>query len=227
MIKIIWLIIFPVVLSIPAFAVDIDKADMEDKEEFMEALTLYREGLDLEDSGSIKSARYKYERAVRLYPNFPDAQYALGRVDIQLGYYEEAIQALTKVLELEPERSEVRGDLGTAYYAMEEYSIAVGELNGALRDNPDDTVAMYMLAKTYWKLDSHDKALQYYEKVLDKEPTNIDCYYDMGLVAEEMGDDDKAVEYFNAFITAASSDPAQEEWVQRARLYIMEIKGER
>ncbi len=62
---------------------------------------------------------------------------------------------------------------------------------------------------------------------MDKEPTNIDCYYDMGLVAEEMGDGDTAIEYFNAFITAAADDPAQEEWVQRARLYIMEIKGER
>jgi hypothetical protein len=40
-----------------------------------------------------------------------------------------------------------------------------------------------------------------------------------------MGDDDKAVEYFNAFITAAANDPTQEEWVQRARMYIMEIEG--
>ena len=227
MIKIIGVIIFLGVLSIQVFAVDVDKADMEDKEKFLEALTLYREGLDLEESGSIKSARYKYDRAVRLYPNFPDAQYSLGRMDIQLGYYEEAIQALTKVLELEPDRSEVRGDLGTAYYAMEEYTKAVGELNGALRDNPDDTVAMYMLAKTYWKLDKHDKALLYYQKVLDKEPSNIDCYFDMGLGAEEMGDKDEAVEYFNAFITVAANDPAQEEWVQRARLYIMEITGEK
>lgn len=227
MMKLLKIIILSVLIFVPAFSVDIDKADIEDKEEFMEALTLFREGLDLEESGSIKSARYKYDKAVRLYPNFPDAQYALGRVDIQLGYYEEAIQALTKVLELEPDRSEVRGDLGTAYYAMEDYTKAAGELNGALRDNPDDTVAMYMLAKTYWKLDKHDKALQYYQKVLDKEPSNIDCYFDMGLVSEEIGDNDKAIEYFNAFITAAANDPAQEEWVQRARLYIMEIKGER
>ncbi|MCP4228753.1 MAG: tetratricopeptide repeat protein [bacterium] len=226
MLKTMALIITVLTMFIPAFGTDIDKADIEDKEEFMEALTLYREGLDLEESGSVKSARYKYDRAVRLYPNFPDAQYGLGRVDIQLGYYEEAIEALTKVLELEPGRSEVRGDLGTAYYAMEDYSKASGELNGALRDDPDDTVAMYMLAKTHWKLGNYDKALKYYEETLKKEPSNIDCYYDMGIVAEEMGDDDKAVEYFNAFITVAANDPAQEEWVQRARKYIAEIKGE-
>lgn len=223
------IIILAVVLAAGASAfdpLDLDPIETGDTANYRRAHEYFLEGKELFNGGFYKDARSYYLQAIATEPNFPEAQYGLAMADIILDLYIEAETALKKTLELEPEWEFVHGELGTVYYKKGEYGAAAVELSDALEYDPDDAVARYMLAKTYWRLGKYDKAVGEYEKVLEQDSTNIDCYYDMGLVYEEAGDADKAVEAFETFIERAGDDPAEADWVERARKYIMEIKGE-
>ncbi len=205
-------------------APDMEKLNTEDLAKFKEAYTFYMEGLDFEREGSWVSASQAYRNAVKIYPNYPDAQYGVGKMALRLGRLDEAEEALVWALRLKPELYQAHSELGSVHYRRGEYNKAALEFKEALKHDAEDAVALYNLANAYRNLGKPKDAVAAFEKTLALDAGNIDCYYNMALAYEDMAKPEEAVAAFENFIEGAGDDPDQAEWVTRAREYIKEIR---
>lgn len=82
------------------------------------------------------------------------------------GHYTEALTALLKANNLEPENSNILTNLGMAYYFKGERETAVKFLNKALEFDKDNSDAKLNLASIYYNDGEIDKAEKYYKLVL-------------------------------------------------------------
>ncbi|MEO7143336.1 MAG: tetratricopeptide repeat protein [Bryobacteraceae bacterium] len=69
------------------------------------------------DLGKYKEASIMYRRALQKNPRFGEAYYRLGLTDIKLSAYGEAVRALQRAVELEPNNADASGRLADIYLA--------------------------------------------------------------------------------------------------------------
>ncbi|HXG68593.1 MAG TPA: tetratricopeptide repeat protein [Blastocatellia bacterium] len=121
-----------------------------------------------------------FEKTVRIDPDYwnNDAAYfGLGMVNLKVGKYEEAINALKESIKLSPAVAHSHIGLGIAHFMLGNYKEAVSpfkrvlELNRALGINAQSANAHYWLGKTYLRLGDKQSALKEYQalKQIDKE----------------------------------------------------------
>jgi tetratricopeptide (TPR) repeat protein len=205
-------------------APEMEKIDPADLATFKEAYTFYLEGVEYERAESWTSASQAYRQAIKIYPNYADAQYGFGRMAVRLGRLDDAEEALKTALALDPELYAAHSELGNVHYQRGEYNKAAYEFQEVLKNDPNDAVARYNLGNALRNLGKPDKALAQYEKAFALEPENIDILFNMALAYEDAGKNEEAVAYFEKFIAAAKDDPDEAEWVQRAKEYIQELR---
>ena len=70
------------------------------------------------DKGKYKEASIMYRRALQKNPRYGEAYYRLGLTDIRLGSYGEAIRALNRAVELQPNNSDASAKLADMYLAI-------------------------------------------------------------------------------------------------------------
>jgi tetratricopeptide (TPR) repeat protein len=111
------------------------------------------------------------KRQVQTTDDYADAQYALGKACYELGRYEEAIEALTKVVRIRPGFAEAQYGLGVSYANMRLYGEATKALTQAIRLKPHYAEAHHILGFVYLNIGNRKAAIKQHEilKGLDKD----------------------------------------------------------
>jgi tetratricopeptide (TPR) repeat protein len=91
-----------------------------------------------------------FEKAIKIYPDYPQAYRLLGEAYLQKQDWQQAESALKHSIELEPKLSASYLDLGTLYNQNKDYPAAESALKKCLEISPDSPAAQYELAKTYF-----------------------------------------------------------------------------
>ena len=91
-----------------------------------------------------------FQKAIKLYADYPQAYRMLGDAYIEKQQWPEAETALKKSIELQPDLAPAYFDLGALRNQTKNYSGAEEALKKGLELTPDATVGKYELAKTYW-----------------------------------------------------------------------------
>jgi tetratricopeptide (TPR) repeat protein len=91
-----------------------------------------------------------FEKAIKIYPDYPQAYRLLGEAYLQKQDWQQAESALKHSIELEPKLSASYLDLGTLYDQNKDYPAAETALKKCLEISPDSPAAQYELAKTYF-----------------------------------------------------------------------------
>ena len=94
----------------------------------------------------IEEAIAHYEQALRIKPDFAEAQYNLGDALAQLGRLQEAIGRYAQALQLKPDYAEAQYNLGVALIRLGRLPEAMGHWEQALRIKPDYPEAQNNLA---------------------------------------------------------------------------------
>ncbi len=137
-------------------------ADGKDFQAWSELGTTY---LLLDKKGDAEKA---YARAVEEKPTFSLALLNLGRVRVAQKKFEEAIEPLTRALELQPQNADVHYLLGESYLQLKKGSKAVGYLSEAAKLGRYE--AHLRLAALYNAAGMKDKAVTEYEEFLKRQP---------------------------------------------------------
>jgi tetratricopeptide (TPR) repeat protein len=163
------------------------KSDDED-----DPIKLFQQGQDAHEAGDLKHALELYEQAIKLRPEFPEAEYQRATALVALNRLPEAEKGLRRAIELQPEWSLPYTTLGKLLARLERSDEAEKLLSRALELEEKNTAALIALAD----LRLHTKAPQ--EKLqsllgdlkhaTEREPANANAWAARGSVELALGD---------------------------------------
>ena len=157
-------------------------ADVGDK--YLNGEGLFNLGLSYWKSGRYKKAIDAFNRAIKLKPDFVEAQYGLGIAYGESGRHKEAIEAFKQVIKLKPDFSEAHYNLGFAYRKSGMHKEAIEAFKQAIRLKPDFAEAHYNLGLVYVMLKERgsdlDNAIVEMEKAVDLFPESVRFNMELG-----------------------------------------------
>ena len=121
------------------------------------------------EKGEVEDAIAKYERALQLHPNYPEAHYNLGSALLQKGQVDDAIRQCDLALQLLPNEPDTYVVLGNAFLAKDDVDQAIREYVKALTIRPNDPNAHYNLGVAFQQKGQADRANVEFEKANELE----------------------------------------------------------
>jgi tetratricopeptide (TPR) repeat protein len=136
-----------IVLSLLQFGSALGQETPDDPE--TEAVVFFNKGQDLHASGDLKGAIALYEKALKLIPDFPEAELQRGNAFLALGDIESAEASFRRTLSLRQDWSLALANLGSLLVKRDKLDEAKQFLKRAIEVDPENTpgyVAMATLA---------------------------------------------------------------------------------
>src|SRR5438034_3938022 len=148
---------------------------------------------------SIELARQMFERAIELDPHFAAAWAGLATALVYLFSWgggdpdlQNARNASTRALELDPELADAHIAAGQSFSMEQRYGEAAAEFERAIELDPTLFDAYYYYARSCFKAGDLDKALKLFEKAQSIRPEDYQSYCHVSLVMRELGRRDEA-----------------------------------
>jgi len=114
-----------------------------------------------------------------------------GAYYFSLREYQKSIDSYEKILEIDPNSSEIYYNLGSAYQALGEFNEAIGYFKRLLQLYSQDIEIHFKLGVCYYSLNKHKHAINYLEKVIDITPEDPESLTLLGLSYYSIGQNDK------------------------------------
>jgi len=115
-----------------------------------EARQEFSKGEDSLSAKNLEDSVKHFQKAIKLYPDYPQAYRMLGEAYLQKQDWQQAEDALKKSIELEPKLTASYLDLGALRNQTKNYPGAEEALKKCLELSPETPAAQYELAKTYF-----------------------------------------------------------------------------
>lgn len=153
-------------------------------------------------------ARIHLEEVVKADPNNIEAYADLASANAQLRYYESAVAAYKKIIQLDPEREDAHYGLGLAYIKMpSRQHEAISPLKKAIELNPRNIEAYYQLGSAYEELREYEKAVEMYKGYLSLNPESTWAgNLRLGICAKEIGQYEEAIKAFQEALKEKPDD---------------------
>jgi Flp pilus assembly protein TadD len=120
------------------------------------------------------------QKAIKIYPDYPQAYRLLGEAYLQKQDWEQAEAALKHSISLEPKLVASYLDLGGLRNQTKNYPGAEEALKKCLELSPDTPAAQYELAKTYWATGRWQDAAPLAESAVQKLPDMASAHVLLG-----------------------------------------------
>lgn len=179
------------IITFLLFSVQILKAQESDP------IAIFNLGQDAHEKGDYKKAIELYEEALRLLPDFPEAEYQRAAALIELGKLDDAETGLRKVLELRPDWSLPMVTLASVLVSKRSYAEAEDLIAKALKIDDSNNLAYILLAEI--RLQDSNASLEslknIYEKIRaisQKASSNASIWALRAALERRLGDKDSA-----------------------------------
>lgn len=128
--------------------------------------------------GDFDGAIAEAENAIRLYPNDPNSNFALGQALIAAGRHREAVDPFKKAMRLDPGYQDTLGyGLGKAYFFMSQFEKSANLFKRAYDGNPNNATPLWYLPAAYAHLDRQTEAENAFKKLRELNPHYSRLYY--------------------------------------------------
>jgi Flp pilus assembly protein TadD len=165
-----------------------------------EALSTFDKAIDEQHKGDFKKATAGLEKALKVAPDFYEANLALGLQYEQDGLHDEATRLLTHALEVNPASMKARAALGKRAYEVEDFQKAADMLGEAVRLGNTSGDVYFMLGISYFRIDEMEQAEASLQRALVISPGNGQAHlalYNVYLKRRQM---DKALVALDAYL---------------------------
>ena len=136
-----------------------------DRPEDLEALILA--GRSQTQSNRFKSADALLRKALKINPNFSEANLFMGLLKGKQGNYDEALEYLNRSIELEPKSADSYKERARIFFKLGDYVRSEVDLNAAIENDPSDAESLSMRAMTFYQRMLYDAAIQDLSTVLE------------------------------------------------------------
>jgi tetratricopeptide (TPR) repeat protein len=133
---------------------------------------------------------------------------------------EQAIEAYTKVLELNPVAAGALVNLGTIYYRQRKFAEAQKYYVEAIVADPEYALAEFNLGNLFDEQGLMEEAHRHYQRALELNPRYADAHFNLALLCEATGDALKAVHHWKAYLKLDNAG----EWAEIARKQLERLR---
>src|ERR671932_277048 len=167
---------------------------------------LLEQGEALAGEGLLEEALWRFEQALALVPDNPEAIEAIGQVLLRLDRFEEAEASFLKALELDPDWVAPRIGLATLAMCGDEPFKVVHHLERATALDPEYPDAFVELGRYYALMGEADLARATFERWTRAHPEDADMLINAGLTAFDAADYTQALEFFEMALEVAQNN---------------------
>ena len=129
-------------------------------------------------------------------PEDPEILFQFGKVCLQRNLLEDALPALTKAVDLKPDRDPYVYVLASANVAQGNLPKAASLFAGLLQKHPQDAVLKYAIGAVNYLQGRYAEAESSLKQSLQTQPEQVAASYYLGLTYDALGQDDLAVAVF-------------------------------
>lgn len=133
---------------------------------------------------------------------------------------EQAIEAYSTAVQLNPDAAGALVNLGTIHFRMGKLAKAEAFYRQAIQADPQYALAHFNLGNLYDEQGDAVRAREHYLGALKLNPQYADAYFNLALVCEQVGDNLKAVSYWSSYLKL----DAASTWAQTARRQLERLK---
>ena len=169
-----------------------------------ESLLYNISGVCYKATGQLEMAIKCFEEAVKLKPNFADANYNLGLTLQDLNQLDAAIESYQATLGLQKSYFKAHNNLGIIYKELGQMGDAVKSYKKAIDLQPNFAEAHNNLGTTLQEMGQLDEAANCYERALVIQPDYIEVHNNLGNTLNLLGQTDEAL---NSYKQALSINP--------------------
>lgn len=146
-----------------------------------ECHNLLQSALELHSKGEVVLAEEAYLNVLKVDPKNPDAHNLLGVLYHQVGQLPDAIEYISKAIDLRPDLAPYHNSLGNVYYANTSYSKAIESFQHALSLQPDYALAHFNMGNALGQLGQIEEAITSYLKAVESDTKYSDAFKNLSL----------------------------------------------
>src|ERR671929_1035155 len=143
----------------------------------------------------------------RIDPFDAGAHNNLGVLYYHKGMFEDAVQAFSRALELDPKMEVAQRNLEVAYFNTGYYDRRITELRERLRSNPEDRDARWELGRAYASVGETREAVAEFRALLEHHPNDVGALVQLGLAEKTSGDLARAQHWFECALALDPNSP--------------------
>lgn len=151
----------------------------------------------------LREAREYLKKAISIHPNYKNAYLILGNAEYYLEEYEDAINAFSNCLRLDPDYEEAKRNLAISlreagkFFGQQKNDLkkAISYLDRAYEMLPEDYETVRLSGIAYALSGNNEKALEFFTLGVKLEPNNAGAYVNLGNVYFNMGDPERGKMY--------------------------------
>ena len=149
-----------------------------------------------------KDSRYQemiglLNRSILEDGTFPEFYFFRGIAWMQLQRFDEAIDDLTKAIDLRPDYFRAWQNRGLAWSNRRKYDKAIRDLNHAIGLRPTHTSTYRHLGHALLQAKDYDQAIEVFNKAIELEPEAYDHYHHRGSAWRKKGEYQRAIADYN------------------------------
>jgi len=154
-----------------------------------------------------------------------DAFNARGIEAADRKWYDEAVRAFRRAIELDPDSAHAHDNLATVYSEQGQYRLALAEYLEALKLEPDNPTAHYNLA-CFLTAHAHEMAIQEYTEAIDIEYDYPDAHVNLGLCYVDVGDHENAIAEFRIATELDPEDVGARQELAASLIDVVRLEGD-
>jgi hypothetical protein len=139
-------------------------------------------------AGRLAEAETIYRQILLHQPNHADALHLLGVATLQFDRPDEALELISKAIEINPTAAEYQNNLGNVLVRMDRYDQAVGAFGRAVDLRPDYPKALSNLGNALRATGQHEAALAAFRRTLALSPGYSEGHWNLALSLLLLGD---------------------------------------
>ena len=147
-----------------------------------------------------------------------------GDVHLKVGEFDQAIEAYTQAIALNPKLADAFRNRGLAYYNKGEFDRAIQDYDQAIALNPKLADAFNNRGLAYYNKGEFDRAIQDFDKAIELNPNFAIAFYNRGLAYRSIGKEQEAIKDFQK---ANQLDPTviPKEQVKKTEEKVTEVQN--
>jgi tetratricopeptide (TPR) repeat protein len=160
-------------------------------------------GVLLVAKGQTVEAIRQYQEAIRLKPDYADAQINLGVALSTKGQNDEALHQFQEAVRLSPDYASAHYNLGIALDEKGQIDEAISQYQEAIRLDPEHVLAHNNLGIAFGRKDQIDEAASQFQEAVRLSPDYAKAHYNFGMALGRKGQFDEAIRQFQEALRLA------------------------